>query len=155
MVPQPDVGRRAERIVDDGVRIGWKVIIDRLDILDGARESATGAGAEAGRAAARWETVGSAAGRGGYGHDWKISRWLLMRYDSYGRSGVAGALNYSRMSGRGRRPGPEAAGSQGAGGYTSAPPEVPAAGKPRADRVAYSDSWARRRATREAPVGGE
>jgi len=28
MVPQPDVGRRAERIVDDGVPIGWKVAID-------------------------------------------------------------------------------------------------------------------------------
>ena len=78
-----------------------------------------------------------------------------MRYDRYGRTSVTGALNDSRMSGRGRRTGPEAAGSQGAGGYTSAPPEDPAAGKPRADRVAYSDSTARRGITREAPVGGE
>ena len=54
MVPQPVMGRRAERIAADGVPIGWKVGVDRLDILDGAREDAIGAGAEACRAAARW-----------------------------------------------------------------------------------------------------
>ncbi len=78
-----------------------------------------------------------------------------MRYDSYGRTGVAGARNYSRMSGRGRRTGPEAGGSLSAGGYTSGPPEEPAAGRPPADRVAYSDSRARRGPIREAPVSGE
>ena len=78
-----------------------------------------------------------------------------MRYDSYGRTGVAGALNYSRMSGRGRRTVPGAGGSVSAGGYTSGSPADRAAGKLRADRVAYSDSTARRGIIREAPVGGE
>jgi hypothetical protein len=85
----------------------------------------------------------------------KISRSWPMRYDSYGRTGVAGALNYSRMSGRGRRTVPGAGGSVSAGGYTSGPPADRAAGKLRADRVAYSDSRARQGTTREAPVGGE
>ena len=78
-----------------------------------------------------------------------------MRYDSYGRAGVVGARNYSRMSGRGRRTGPAASASVSAGGDTAAPPEDAAAERLRADRVAYSDSRARRGTTREAPVGGE
>ena len=78
-----------------------------------------------------------------------------MRYDSYGRTGVAGALNYSRMSGRGRRTVPGAGGSASAGGYTSGSRADRAAGTLRADRVAYSDSRTRRGTRREAPVGGE
>jgi len=131
MVPQPERGRRAERIVADGVPIGWKVGVDRVEC-------------------------------GGEGHEWKISRSWPMRYDSYGRTGVAGALNYSRMSGRGRRTVPGAGGSVSAGGcsvsaggYTSGPPADRAAGKARADGVAYSGSRARRGTAREAPVGGE
>ena len=78
-----------------------------------------------------------------------------MGYDSYGRTGLAGARNYSRMSGRGRKTGPEAGGSRSAGGYTSPPAQDPAAGGPRADRGAYSDSRARRGSIREVPVGSE
>jgi len=78
-----------------------------------------------------------------------------MRYDSYGRTGVAGARTYSRMSGRGRRTVPGVGASVSAGGYTSMPPEDPAAERARADRVAYSGSRARRGTAREAPVGGE
>ena len=110
--------------MDDGVPIGWKVGVDRVE-------------------------------RGGGGHEWTISRPWVMRYDSYGRTGVAGARNYSRMSGRGRKTGPEAGGSLSASGYTSGSPGDRAAGKLRADRVAYSDSRARRATRREAPVGGE
>jgi hypothetical protein len=124
MVPQPEAGVWAERIVDDGVPIGWKVGVDRVE-------------------------------RGGEGHEWTISRPCVMRYDSYGRTGVAGALNYSRRSGRGRRTVPGAGGSVSAGGYTSGSPADRAAEKLSADRVAYSDSRARRGTRREAPVGGE
>jgi hypothetical protein len=124
MVPQPEAGRRAERIVDDGVPIDWKVRVDRLE-------------------------------RGGEGHEGKISRWWAMRYDSYGRTGVAGAVNYSRMSARGRKTVPGAGGSVSAGAYTSGSPADRAAREVRADRVTYSDSRARRGTRREAPVGGE
>ena len=78
-----------------------------------------------------------------------------MRYDSYGRTGVAGALNYSRMSGRGRRTVPGPGGSVSAGRYTSGSRADRAAGKLRADRVAYADSRARGGTRREAPVGAE
>jgi hypothetical protein len=78
-----------------------------------------------------------------------------MRYDSYGRTGVAGALSYSRMPGRGRRTVPGAGSSVSAGGYTSGSPADRAAGKLRAERVAYSDSRTRRGTRRETPVGGE
>ena len=114
----------AERIVDDGVPIGWKVGVDRVE-------------------------------RGGEGREWKMWRSSPMRYDSYGRTGVAGALNYSRMSGRGRRTVPAAGGSVSADGYTSGSRADRAAGKLRADRVASSDSMARGGTRREAPVGGE
>ena len=91
--------------MDDGVPIGWKVGVDRVE-------------------------------RGGEG-EWKMWRSSPMRYDSYGRTGVAGALNYSRMSGRGRRTVPGAGGSVSAGGYTSGSRADRAAGKLRADRVPY------------------
>jgi hypothetical protein len=78
-----------------------------------------------------------------------------MTYDSYGRTGVTGALKYSRMAGRGRRTVPGAGASVSARGYTAGPPAEPAAGKARADRLAYSDSRAREGISRVAPVGGE